>query len=71
MLRLEGTARNDAGEVITAGGRVLAVTGLGDTLEGAAREAYGTLDGISFEGMHRRSDIGRRGMRMLAATKED
>ena len=66
-----GTMRNDAGEVVTAGGRVLAVTGLAPTLEGAAREAYGTLDGIRFEGMHRRSDIGQRGMRLLAATKED
>jgi phosphoribosylamine--glycine ligase len=64
-----GTARNEAGDVITAGGRVLAVTGHGDTLEAAALEAYGTLGGISFKGMHRRTDIGQRGMRMLAATK--
>ncbi len=55
-----GTTRRDDGSVVTAGGRVLAVTGLGDTLADARRVAYDALGGIGFEGMHHRADIGAR-----------
>ena len=51
-----GTARRD-GEVVTAGGRVFAITGLGAELRAARTAAYGAADRISFEGLHRRSDI--------------
>lgn len=44
--------------LVTAGGRVLGVTATGDTLEQAVDVAYRAADKISFEGMHRRSDIG-------------
>jgi phosphoribosylamine--glycine ligase len=47
--------RND--RVVTAGGRVLAVTALGQTLAGARERAYSTLSRISFEGMAFRRDI--------------
>ena len=63
-----GTAVVD-GQVVTAGGRVLAVTATGKTVEDAIRSAYESADRISFEGLHRRSDIGRRkgsGVRGLA-----
>jgi phosphoribosylamine--glycine ligase len=51
-----GTARrNDS--VITAGGRVLNVTGLGPTLEAARSRAYGVVEAIRFKGMQYRSDI--------------
>jgi phosphoribosylamine---glycine ligase len=54
-----GTAERD-GEVGTAGGRVLNVTGLGPT-PGAARDhAYDAAERISFEGMQIRSDIAAR-----------
>ncbi len=53
-----GTAHS-AGQLVTAGGRVLAVSALGDTLTEALRRAYDTLGGIHFEGMHYRRDIGR------------
>jgi phosphoribosylamine--glycine ligase len=46
--------------LVTAGGRVLGVTGLGDTLSSALERAYGAVEQISFEGAHWRTDIGRR-----------
>ena len=54
--------RRQSDQVVTAGGRVLAVTGLGDTLLGALQSAYNRLDGISFAGMQYRRDIGQRGL---------
>ncbi|ERN39792.1 phosphoribosylamine-glycine ligase [Rubidibacter lacunae KORDI 51-2] len=44
--------------VLTAGGRVLGVTGLGADLEQAAAAAYGAIDAIDFEGIYYRRDIG-------------
>ena len=46
--------------LITAGGRVLGVTGLGETLSQAIDTAYEAVNQISFEGAHWRRDIGRR-----------
>jgi phosphoribosylamine--glycine ligase len=54
-----GTARRD-GEVVTAGGRVLNVTGLGPTPAEARDRAYDAARRISFEGMQIRSDIAAR-----------
>jgi phosphoribosylamine--glycine ligase len=51
-----GTAERD-GRVVTSGGRVLAVSGLGTTFAEARARAYEACDLISFDGMHRRSDI--------------
>ena len=48
------------GNIVTAGGRVLGVTALGDTLRGAVDAAYAAARKISFEGMHMRSDIGSK-----------
>ena len=48
------------GDFVTAGGRVLGVTALGDTLRGAVDAAYAAARKISFEGMHMRSDIGSK-----------
>jgi phosphoribosylamine---glycine ligase len=47
------------GEVRTAGGRVLAVTALGETLESARDRAYDAISRIQFEGAHFRHDIAR------------
>jgi phosphoribosylamine--glycine ligase len=49
----------DGDEVVTAGGRVLAVTSLGKTMRGALTASYNTLKGISFEGIYYRKDIGK------------
>jgi phosphoribosylamine--glycine ligase len=45
------------GRVVTAGGRVLAVSALGSTVEGARARAYEACSRISFEGMQYRTDI--------------
>jgi phosphoribosylamine--glycine ligase / phosphoribosylformylglycinamidine cyclo-ligase len=48
-----------AGEqLLSSGGRVLAVTSLGETLSHARHSAYETLKNIHFEGLHYRKDIG-------------
>jgi phosphoribosylamine--glycine ligase len=54
-----GTALHD-GEVVTAGGRVLCVTALGDSVKLAQRRAYQVAERISFEGCQMRRDIGYR-----------
>jgi phosphoribosylamine--glycine ligase len=54
-----GTATRD-GTLVTAGGRVLGVTALGDDMPRAVKSAYEAIDRICFEGMHFRKDIGRR-----------
>ncbi|MGW5267499.1 phosphoribosylamine--glycine ligase [Rhodococcus sp. NPDC003994] len=58
-----GTARNDAGALVSAGGRVLSVVGVGADLAAARTEAYDVLSRVSLPGGHFRSDIG------LAATE--
>lgn len=54
-----GTRRDDNGRVVSAGGRVLAVSSLGDTLDEALDRSYAALANITFEGMRYRHDIGR------------
>jgi len=54
-----GTAIKD-GRLVTAGGRVLNVTALGATMDEALEKAYAAIKLINFEGMHYRTDIGRR-----------
>jgi phosphoribosylamine--glycine ligase len=54
-----GTARN-GGEIVTAGGRVLNVTGLGPTPASARASAYSAASRISFDGMQIRTDIAAR-----------
>ena len=49
--------RRENGEVVTAGGRVLAVTSLGHTVEAARERAYEAVSRIHFEGCHYRRDI--------------
>ncbi len=51
-----GTAIRD-GELVTAGGRVLAVRAVGSDVAAARRTAYAAADLVSFAGMQRRSDI--------------
>ncbi|MGO3326754.1 phosphoribosylamine--glycine ligase [Gordonia sp. (in: high G+C Gram-positive bacteria)] len=53
-----GTAWNDAGDVISSGGRVLSVVGRGADLARARAQAYDRLDSVSLAGSHFRTDIG-------------
>ena len=52
-----GTATNEKGEVVTNGGRVLCVVGLGDDVAQAKSKAYEALETIRFDGMQYRKDI--------------
>ena len=58
-----GTAVNEAGELVTSGGRVLDVTALGETFEAARDLAYAACEKISFEGKTLRRDIGLRALK--------
>lgn len=58
-----GTAVTDTGELVTSGGRVLAVTALGDTFESARDLAYAACEKIDFEGKTLRHDIGLKALR--------
>jgi phosphoribosylamine--glycine ligase len=57
-----GTARR-GNDIITAGGRVLGVTGCGKTIADAQREAYRLVENITFDGCHFRTDIAYRALR--------
>lgn len=52
--------KRDGDMILTDGGRVLNVTATGTTLDEALEKAYAAVKLIHFEGMHYRTDIGRR-----------
>jgi len=52
-----GTATSDE-KVVTSGGRVMAITSLGNTIEEALEKSYRSIDKIHFEQMNYRKDIG-------------
>ena len=54
-----GTASADA-DIVTSGGRVLCVVGLGDTVEQAATRSYAAVAKIDWDGVYFRRDIGHR-----------
>ncbi len=54
-----GTAKNDDGNFITAGGRVLGVTAIGENLSEALNLAYQAVGNINWDGMQFRKDIGK------------
>ena len=58
-----GTAVREDGELVTSGGRVLAVTALGNTFEAARDLAYAACEKIDFEGKTLRHDIGLKALK--------
>jgi phosphoribosylamine--glycine ligase len=56
-----GTAEKD-GAVVTAGGRVLGVTAMGETVASAIEKAYQGVAKISWRGVQFRKDIGRKAL---------
>ena len=54
-----GTSRNEANELINTGGRVLAITGLGKTLEEALKTTFEGVSKVSWEKAFYRKDIGQ------------
>lgn len=57
-----GTALSEDGRLVTNGGRVLGVTGLGATIAEARGQAYAELDRIRFDGKHYRADIAKKAL---------
>ena len=57
-----GTKIEDA-KLVTSGGRVLAVTASGPTLDTAIENAYHAASAVHFDGMHYRRDIGKKGLK--------
>jgi len=57
---------NKNGQVLSSGGRVLAVTGTGSDLATASKKAYAAINLIRFEGMHYRKDIGKKAFDLQA-----
>lgn len=58
-----GTALDDNGKVVSAGGRVLAVVGLGSNLQAARELAYAGVDTIRLDGSQHRTDIALKALR--------
>ncbi|GGA52216.1 phosphoribosylamine--glycine ligase [Paenibacillus physcomitrellae] len=57
-----GTSRNESGEWLTSGGRVLGVVGRGRDIAAAREQAYKAAEKIQFEGKHQRSDIAAKAL---------
>jgi len=55
-----GSSFNAEGQLVTSGGRVLCVVGLGDSVKMAQQKAYAVADQIEFAGKQLRRDIGNR-----------
>jgi phosphoribosylamine--glycine ligase len=62
-----GTARDDSGAIVTAGGRVLNVTGTGPSPGDARARAYDAAERIEFDGKQMRKDIAARAVERAAA----
>ena len=57
-----GARRAEDGTLLTAGGRVLGVTAVADSLKQAIANAYDAAADVTFENAYKRNDIGARAM---------
>ncbi len=64
-----GTKLDDKGRVVTDGGRVLAVTALGNDLAAAKKRAYEAVKLLSFPGMHFRTDIADKALKRKSSDR--
>ncbi len=65
-----GTGKNEDGHAVTAGGRVLAITGVGDDFEQAKNRAYAAVRAIHFQGAHYRTDIGDKAIAQVRELRQ-
>jgi len=68
VLVFHAGTRLDRGRVLTWGGRVLNVVGVGNDLDAALKRAYDAIGAIGYDGMHYRKDIGSRAAKRPAVT---
>jgi phosphoribosylamine--glycine ligase len=61
-----GTTIKDS-KLVTNGGRVLGVTAVDESLQGALDKAYAAIKLIKFEGMHYRTDIGQKSLQVVSS----
>ena len=64
-----GTKLDAEGNLLTNGGRVLGVTGLGEDLPQAVQRAYEAIRRIHFPNIYYRRDIGQKALDVLEAQK--
>jgi len=62
VIVFHAATKRDGSRWLTNGGRVLGVTGLGDSLRQAIDRAYAGVAAIHFEGAHYRRDIGQKAL---------
>jgi len=62
--------RFESGRLLSAGGRILGVTAVGQDLPSAVERTYAAVSKVHFEGVHYRRDIGAKGLRRLARARE-
>ena len=60
-----GTSTNDKGELVNQGGRVMAITGIGKSLEAALKNAFSTVENIHWEKAYYRKDIGQDILKLM------
>lgn len=60
-----GTDRDAKGQLVTSGGRVIAVSSTADTIEQALQQNFAAIDAISYEGKNFRRDIGRDLLKLM------
>lgn len=65
VLVFQAGVRALGSDLVTAGGRVISVVGLADSLSGARDKAYEACGKIRFDGMHYRRDIGARALEQV------
>ncbi|PWN19496.1 putative bifunctional purine ade1 [Microstroma glucosiphilum] len=65
-----GTSLSSSNELVTAGGRVIAVSAAGPTLFGALELAYKGVDAVDFEGKTFRRDIAHRALALASKSKQ-
>ncbi len=62
MVHHAGTKYDEVGNLVSNGGRVLAITGISNSLSEAAKISYKYMGNIALEGSHYRKDIGFRSL---------
>ncbi len=60
-----GTKKDDAGNILTSGGRVLVLTAIADDIKSAIDKVYAVIPKVTFDKMHYRKDIAQRALKWI------